>query len=114
MRNALVNVPADQPSVTAVPMVGTHGTPHGSTHGSTQGSTQGITRGRYQAPPADRPDIKLTPPGQIRVEPLRNGSWLIRIGRDRGEKRFQLSRAEAAGLVRLLSRDVLTPAELNQ
>lgn len=62
---------------------------------------------------ANRLDIKITAPGIIRAEPHGNGGWwLIRIGRDRGEKRFNLTRNEAAELVRVLTRDVLTAAEL--
>jgi hypothetical protein len=57
-------------------------------------------------------DAKLTPPGIIRAEPNPNGSWLIRIGRTRGEKRFNLTRNEAAELVRILTRDVVTAAEV--
>jgi hypothetical protein len=60
----------------------------------------------------DRSRAGLTPPGQVRAEPLGNGLVLIRIGRTSTEKRFQLSRNEAAELVRMLTRDVLTAAEL--
>jgi hypothetical protein len=64
---------------------------------------------------ADRLDVKITPPGQVRAEPHSDGVWwLIRIGRNRGEKRFNLTRAEAAELIRVLSRDVLSAAEIAQ
>jgi hypothetical protein len=92
------NVPADQPSVTAVcdERIRPHGTADDGRH-------------------ANHLDVKITAPGIITAEPHGNGGWwLIRIGRNRGEKRFNLTRNEAAELVRVLTRDVLTAAELPQ
>lgn len=54
----------------------------------------------------------VTPPGVIRVTPSRNGRWLVEIGRARYAKRLNVSRAEAAELVRVLTAEVLTAAEV--
>jgi hypothetical protein len=53
------------------------------------------------------------PPGVVRVEPYRDEFYIIRVGRERGEKRVCLSRGELSELVRAI-RGVLTPAELTQ
>lgn len=50
----------------------------------------------------------LTPPGVIRVTPCRNDRWLVEIGRNQYAKRLNISRAEAAELVRVLTAEVLT------
>jgi hypothetical protein len=50
----------------------------------------------------------LTPPGVVRVTPSRNGRWLVEIGRERYPKRLNVSRTEAAELVRVLTAEVLT------
>jgi len=50
----------------------------------------------------------VTPPGVIRVTPSRNGRWLVEIGRAQYVKRLNVSRAEAAELVRVLTAEVLT------
>jgi hypothetical protein len=57
------------------------------------------------------PDGKagLTAQGIVRVTPCRNGRWLVEIGRARYVKRLNISRAEAAELVRVLTAVVLTP-----
>jgi hypothetical protein len=47
-------------------------------------------------------------PGVVKVEPLGGGWWHVAIGRDRTTKRFNLSRGEAAELVRVLRAEVLT------
>jgi hypothetical protein len=53
--------------------------------------------------------------GAIRIEPHRLSGWyLVRIGRDSGEKRFNIGRNELAELVRVATRDVLTAAELGK
>jgi hypothetical protein len=55
---------------------------------------------------------RMVAPGVIEVAPL-DGEWYsVFIGRNRGPKRFNVTRSEAAELVRVLTRDVLTPAEL--
>ena len=56
----------------------------------------------------------MVAPGVIEVAPLADGWYSVFIGRRATVKRFNLSRGEAAELVRVLSRDVLTPAELAQ
>jgi hypothetical protein len=48
------------------------------------------------------------PPGVIEVERADDQRWLEAIGRDRGVKRFGLTRGEAPELVRVLRRRVLT------
>jgi hypothetical protein len=50
----------------------------------------------------------LTPHGEIRVTPSRNGYWLVEIGRAKYVKRLNVSRTEAAELVRVLTTEVLT------
>jgi hypothetical protein len=48
------------------------------------------------------------PPGVIETEALADGWHMVAIGRDRGTKRFNLTRGEAAELVRVLREQVLT------
>ena len=47
-------------------------------------------------------------PGVVRIEALGGGWWHVAIGRDRTVKRFNLTRGEAAELVRVLRAEVLT------
>ena len=48
------------------------------------------------------------PPGVIETEALADGWHMVAIGRDRGVKRFNITRGEAAELVRVLREQVLT------
>jgi hypothetical protein len=48
------------------------------------------------------------PPGVVEAERADDQWWLVAIGRDRGVKRFSLTRGEAAELVRVLRERVLT------
>lgn len=48
------------------------------------------------------------PPGVIETEALADGWHLVAIGRARSTKRFNLTRGEAAELVRVLREQVLT------
>ena len=48
------------------------------------------------------------PPGVIETEALANGWYHVAIGRDRTVKRFNITRAEAAQLVRVLREHILT------
>jgi hypothetical protein len=48
------------------------------------------------------------PPGVVEVERADDQWWLVAIGRDRGVKRFGLTRGEAVELVRVLRERVLT------
>jgi hypothetical protein len=57
---------------------------------------------------------RMVAPGVIEVAPISDEWYSVFIGRNRGPKRFNLTRAEAAELVRVLTRDVLTAAELGQ
>jgi hypothetical protein len=51
---------------------------------------------------------RSVPPGMVEVERTDNQWWLVAIGRDRSVKRFNLTRGEAAELVRVLRERVLT------
>lgn len=57
-----------------------------------------------------RPALALrpVPPGAVEVERADDQWWLVAIGRDRSVKRFNLTRGEAAELVRVLRERVLT------
>ena len=48
------------------------------------------------------------PPGVIETEALADGWFMVAIGRDRGVKRFNITRGEAAELVRVLRANLLT------
>jgi hypothetical protein len=48
------------------------------------------------------------PPGVIETEALADGWHMVAIGRERGVKRFNITRGEAAELVRVLRERVLT------
>jgi hypothetical protein len=48
------------------------------------------------------------PPGVIETEALADGWFMVAIGRDRGVKRFNITRGEAAELVRVLRVNLLT------
>ena len=48
------------------------------------------------------------PPGVVEAERADDQWWLVAIGRDRGVKRFSLTRGEAAELVRVLRERVLS------
>ena len=48
------------------------------------------------------------PPGMIETEALADGWHMVAIGRERGVKRFNITRGEAAELVRVLRERVLT------
>jgi hypothetical protein len=48
------------------------------------------------------------PPGVIETEALADGWHMVVIGRERGVKRFNITRTEAAELVRVLRANVLT------
>jgi hypothetical protein len=48
------------------------------------------------------------PPGVVEVERADAEWWHVAIGRDRGVKRFNLTRGEAAELVRVLRERVLS------
>ncbi len=66
-----------------------------------------VTSDRREAarPGLARRDV---PPGVVEVERAGDQWWLVGIGRDRGVKRFNLTRGEAAELVRVLRERVLT------
>lgn len=57
-----------------------------------------------------RPALALrpVPPGAVEVEHASDEWWLVAIGRERSVKRFNLTRGEAAELVRVLRERVLT------
>jgi hypothetical protein len=48
------------------------------------------------------------PPGVVETEALADGWHMVAIGRERGTKRFNVTRGEAAELVRVLRERVLT------
>jgi hypothetical protein len=52
--------------------------------------------------------VREVPPGVIETEALADGWHMVAIGRDRGVKRFNITRGEAAELVRVLREQVLT------
>lgn len=54
---------------------------------------------------------RTVPTGQVEVAPLGDGWYHVAIGRARVTKRFNLSRAEAAELVRVLRAEVLAEGE---
>jgi hypothetical protein len=51
---------------------------------------------------------RTVPTGQVQTEPIGDGWYHVAIGRPKGTKRFNLTRAEAAELVRVLRAEVLT------
>jgi hypothetical protein len=55
-----------------------------------------------------RTKVSLTPPGAVQVTPGRDGWYFVQITRAKYVKRFNLSRAEAAELARVLTTEVLT------
>lgn len=59
---------------------------------------------------AARPALgsRAVPPGVVEAERVDDQWWLVAIGRDRSVKRFNLTRGEAAELVRVLRDRVLT------
>ena len=65
------------------------------------------THGRRNSP---RPALayRPVPPGADEVEHANDEWWLVAIGRERSVKRFNLTRGEAAELVRVLRERVLT------
>jgi hypothetical protein len=48
------------------------------------------------------------PPGVVETEALANGWFMVAIGREHRTKRFNVTRAEAVELVRVLRANVLT------
>ena len=65
------------------------------------------TYGRRNGP---RPALAFrpVPPGVVEVERVDDEWWLVVIGRERTVKKFNITRAEAAELVRVLRERVLT------
>jgi hypothetical protein len=68
-----------------------------------EASVRAATRGDEQRPP-----LALTPPGVVEVTRIDDQWWCVAIGRERGPKRFNVTRGEAAELVRVLRERMLT------
>lgn len=58
--------------------------------------------------PASALASRSVPAGVVEVEPVGDGWWHVAIGRAKRVKRFNITRGEAAELVRVLNECVLT------